>query len=112
MAKTGHIEGVLEVKIGEAFLLAVDFRDRNDQSFVISSGTMSIFEEDGTSTSIVDEVVSTAVGLSGSIRVQVLIQSAVSATLSPGPHFAIWSLTLGDTQTRLVKQAIDMVDSP
>lgn len=105
---TAVIEGSQEIKIGEQVLLAVDFTERNAQSFTISSCTLEIYDNDGSVVLSTDSG-SVTTGLSGAQRVQHTLTAAETAAFTDGPHSVLWTLTLSDMQTRKVRQSLDVV---
>jgi len=101
------IEGSQLITANTKVILAIDFTEINNQSFTIGSGTVVIYDSAG------DEAISSidctfSDGLRSSKRVKAEVLAADTASLTAGHYYAIWSLTLGDTQTRKVKQAIQI----
>lgn len=110
MRSTGVIRGSQLLKQGEVVILAIDIREIDDQSFTISSGTLTIEDQNGEVVdSIEDVVVTVTEGIGGRARVQYLLSNTNTAAMSAGIYVATWTLTLADTQTRIMRQAIQVV---
>jgi len=104
------IQGSLIITAGTAMLVSVDFNEVNAQTFSISSGTATLYNSSGTavSSALTDLSVTTSVGIRSSKRVSVTINAQDTESVSAGQYYFIWVLTLGDGQTRKVKQAIQV----
>ena len=104
---TARVKGLLEIHIGENVLFAIDLIEKNGQTFGVNDGTIAIYDDDDT-----EIVAATAFGvdtgiLPGSVRCKLLIDTT---GWTAGPHYAIWTLNLADSQTRLMRQSLDAVE--
>ena len=106
---TGYIEGSQTIKKGESVLLAVDITEKDEQTYSISSGTVSVRDDLGVEVATLQDlaiVVST--GLNGSVRIQRLFSTAETDLLSAGQYLVTWGLVLGDSQTRKLRQSLSV----
>lgn len=104
------IEGSQLITAGTTILVSVDFFEVNSQSFTISSATATLYDSEGAAVSsdLTDIAGTTSTGLRSSKRASVTIQNSDTTSVPAGYYYLIWSLTLGDAQTRKVKQSIQI----
>lgn len=104
------IEGSLIITAGTVVMVSVDFYEVNDQSFTISSATATLYKPSGAvvGSSTTDLTATLSTGIRSAKRASVTLQSTDTASLAKGAYYMIWTLTLGDSQTRKVKQAVQI----
>lgn len=100
-----RIDGVDVITVGTKKIAAIDWSEVDDQAFTLTSATVTLYEADGNvpSTDFTDVTASIEAGIGGVPRVQVVFDAVETAVLTPGPHYFIWKITLGDSTTRIVK---------
>lgn len=104
------IEQGQRVTKGSIVTIAVDLFEDSKQSFSVSSGTVSMYNGSGSLDSNVSGVaVSVTTGLRSSVRVQFTMQASWTSSLTEGDDYSlVWTLTLGDGQTRIARQALEV----
>jgi len=104
------IKGSLILTSGTTVVVSADFDEVNDQAFTISSGTATLFVSTGSAASVAltDLTVSVTTGIRSSKRTSVTLNASDTTPLVAGQYHMIWSLVLGDSQTRKVKQSIQI----
>lgn len=104
------IEGSQLITAGTTIAVAADFLEVNSQSFTISSATATLFNSSGSavSTALTDLSAIVSSGLRGSKRVSATLNASDTASVAAGYYYLIWSITLSDSQTRKVKQSIQV----
>lgn len=105
-----NIQGSQLVTSGTTIMISADFYEVNSQTFTIASATATVYNSTGVaaSASLTDVPALVGVGLRSSKRVSVTLNSSVTSGLASGQYYVIWTMTLGDNQTRKVKQSIEV----
>lgn len=105
-----NIEQGQKLTKGATVLVAVDLFEVNGQAFTVASGTISLYNgADVVDANIDEDAVSIGVGLRDSVRVRFTVQGAWTADLAAGDdYYFIWTLTLGDGQTRIARQSVEI----
>lgn len=100
----GKVKGVQIITKGARVMVAVDWSERDEQSFSVSSGEVTIYDSDAVATSISGRSVQVTTGLLSRPRTQFVIDSAESSALDAGYYTVRWTLTLGDGQVRVIDE--------
>lgn len=99
---------------GTTFTIAVDWREIDAQSFTISSATLSVYDRDDdslVSTNLTDVSCTVASGdFTGEVRTYYQIPAA-DLDFGPGDYYVVWTLNLGDGQTRKVRQQLRITEA-
>lgn len=105
-----NIEQGQKITKGATVTVAVDFFEINKQSFSVSSATVSMYNGAGTVDTNVDgQSATVTTGLRSSVRVQYTIQGSNTTSLTEGDDYSlVWTLTLGDGQTRIARQGLEV----
>ncbi len=108
---SARITGGQIVVVGTATALSVDWRETDNQSFTISSATVTLYDRDGVAASagLTGLVASIGSGeFNGEARTSVSLSAAETGALAAGVYYALWTLILSDSQTRIVRQRVAM----
>ncbi len=105
------IVGSMNITKGSTLRLSYDFEDRGVQPLVVTTSSISIFEEDGTPTQAANVPGEHTLGANFSLRVEFLLSGVITGTFNLGNHFAIIGLVLQDTQTRRARASLRVNDS-
>lgn len=94
---------------GATVLVAVDLYERSGQAFVVASGTATLYSYDGTAVSSEIPVSVTSSLRTGGQRVQASVSGATTAPLAArADYYMVWNLSLGDSQTRIARQSVEI----
>jgi len=104
------IENSQMITIGTQIVLSVELDDQKNRTFTVSAVVVDIFDEDGAAvSSLLTGIAGGSVAglLPNSKIVQVTLTSALTNEFATdGSYYAIWKVTLSDSQTRRGKQSL------
>jgi len=105
-----NIQGSQLVTAGTTVMISADFYEVNSQAFTVETATATVYNDTGVAVSVAltDRSAVIATGLRSSKRVSVTLNSSETLALSAGQYYIIWTMVLGDNQTRKVKQSIEI----
>lgn len=108
-----NVEQGQKITKGAIVLISVDLFEVNQQAFTVSSGTVSMYDgDDIIDLNVAAISVAVGVGLRSSVRVEFTMQDTWSSGLTASDdYYLIWSLILGDGQTRIVRQSLELRDA-
>jgi hypothetical protein len=110
------IQGSQLITVGTTVMISADFYEVNSQTYSISSGTATLFDSAGAAvtppspnqSAFTDMTAVIGTGIRSAKRASVTLNASYTTSVSAGQYYLIWSLALGDGQTRKVKQSIQV----
>ena len=94
---------------GATVIVAVDLYERSGQDFQVANASATLYSAAGVAVSSEITAVVSSSMRTGGARVQVSVAGATTAALSArADYYLVWSITLGDGQTRLARQSVEI----